>query len=317
MKNHEFQELVDRTLSGLVWDERKRQKVLHAISEEEKPMKKFSASFILAAVVLCLSVTALAGGLMLSGKVDDMALASRELEKAYGVTPTMQGSYFGKTVEQGDGETVVTFWGIENLRYVLGEYTVTVGNGKAAVKWSHDGEDTSGGFEAEAWGVDQMNAMLDWEKEHHNVTGYYPQAKAIAQKHSAESRSGVPSEEEIAAATQQRKEEERQARSAAKLTEQEMIDLARQALVSVYGLTDEQMRLIECPQDIEDYFYFNMQDGKPVYSVWFYLLQAPVPDDPGVFPEFTEKDGIYVVSVNVETGVIESLIYDTSLGGNG
>ena len=40
MKNNEFQELVDQNLSGLVWDERKRQKVLHAISEEEKPVRK-------------------------------------------------------------------------------------------------------------------------------------------------------------------------------------------------------------------------------------------------------------------------------------
>ena len=34
MKNNEFKELVDRNLSGLEWDERKRLRVLHAISEE-------------------------------------------------------------------------------------------------------------------------------------------------------------------------------------------------------------------------------------------------------------------------------------------
>ena len=121
MKNNEFQELVDQNLSGLVWDERKRRKVLHALNEEEKPVKKFSTTFILIAAIVCLSVTALAAGLIFSRKVDDMTLASRELEKAYGVTATMQGSYFVREVEQTDQETVVSFTGLENLRYVLGE----------------------------------------------------------------------------------------------------------------------------------------------------------------------------------------------------
>ena len=64
MKNNDFQELVDRNLSGLTWDERERQKVLHAISEEEKPMKKVSMTFILIAAILCISVVALAAGLV-------------------------------------------------------------------------------------------------------------------------------------------------------------------------------------------------------------------------------------------------------------
>ena len=64
MKNNEFKELVDQNLSGLVWDERKRQKVLHALSEEEKPVKKVSTTFILIAAIVCLSVTALAAGLI-------------------------------------------------------------------------------------------------------------------------------------------------------------------------------------------------------------------------------------------------------------
>ena len=44
MKNNDFQELVDQNLSGLVWDERKRQRVLHAVSEEEKPVRKISTT---------------------------------------------------------------------------------------------------------------------------------------------------------------------------------------------------------------------------------------------------------------------------------
>ena len=70
MKNHNFQELVDQNLSGLVWDERKRQTVLYVVSEEEKPVKKISTTFILIAAIICISVTALAAGLVFSGRFD-------------------------------------------------------------------------------------------------------------------------------------------------------------------------------------------------------------------------------------------------------
>ena len=70
MKKHEFRELVDQNLSGLVWDEEKRQTVLYAVQKEEKPVKKFTATFVLIAAVICLSVTALAAGLVFSSQVD-------------------------------------------------------------------------------------------------------------------------------------------------------------------------------------------------------------------------------------------------------
>ncbi|MBP5728591.1 MAG: hypothetical protein J6Y48_16080, partial [Clostridia bacterium] len=88
MKNNEFQELVDQNLSGLVWDERKRQKVLHALSEEEKPVKKFSATFILVAAIICISVTALAASLIFSNKVTVQQLAEKAVNEKYGLTGT-------------------------------------------------------------------------------------------------------------------------------------------------------------------------------------------------------------------------------------
>ena len=185
-----------------------------------------------------------------------------------------------------------------------------------------DGEDTAGGFEAEAWGTDQLNAMLDWDKTNHDPyqLDYYSQAVEIARKHQAEITYGMPSEEEINVILNLRDEEENQARSAAKLTEKEMIALARQAVASVYGLTDEQMDLIKCPQSTgnidEDGHYYGMEGGKPVYNVWFYLHQAPADNDSAARPEFMEKDGIYVIDVNVETGEIEATLYDSGLCAN-
>ena len=313
---------VERQLSGLKPDPWLAQRI-EASAREDKPVKKFSATFILVAAIICISVTALAAGLIFSRKVDDMTLASRELEKAYGVTSTMQGSYFEREVKQTDQETVVSYAGLENLRYVLGEYTVTVKDGKATAIWSRDGEETAGGFEADAWGTEQLNAMVDWDRNNHDPCqlGYYPLAAAIAQRHQAENiPNGMPSEEEINAITKLRQEEDHQSRSAAKLTEKEMIDLARQAVASVYGLTDDQMNLIRCPQETgdtdEDECYYGMEDDKPIFYVWFYLSQGQTGSTSGVRPDFIEKDGIYVVDVNVETGVIESTLYDSGLGAN-
>ena len=115
MKNHEFQELVDLNLSGLVWDEAKRRKVLCAIREEEKPVRKISMAFVLAAVVVCLSVTALAAGVAFSHRVDVTRLAEDALFQKYGVSAEML-SYFTRDIE----DQTVRYEGIGPLSYVLG-----------------------------------------------------------------------------------------------------------------------------------------------------------------------------------------------------
>ena len=321
MKNNDFQELVDQNLSGLVWDERKRRIVLHAVSEEEKPVKKISTTFVLIAAIVCLSVTALAAGIVLSRKADDSVLADREMEKKYGVTMTMLGSYFSREDEQTADATVFRYQGIEDLNYVLGEYTVTVKDGKVTAEWSHDGEDTSGGFEAEAWGTEQMQAMLESDKAKDSADDYYVKAKEIAKKHGAErERTGSLSEEQLAemdALETSRKADEKEARVAAKLSENEMIALARRAAMEVYGLTEEQAARMTCPQNVEEYEYYRMEEGNvPVYDVWLYLSQETEEAVAGTRPVFVEKDGIYIITVNTESGVIEATLYDSGLGAN-
>lgn len=73
-------------------------------------------------------------------------------------------------------------------------------------------------------------------------------------------------------------------------------------------------------EDMTDYtddsMYYHMQDGRPVLTIMI-SLQQQTSGDPRVFPPFTEGDGVYWVSVNVETGVIEDILYDSLLGGNG
>lgn len=313
----QFQALIDQSLSGLEWNERGRQQVLHAIQKEKKTMKKRSTALLLAAAMLVLSVTALAVGLVLSRQVDAASLAARAIENKYGVTSTMLGSFFSRTVAEQKDSTLVTFRGSAELAAPLGEYTVTVQGKEAQAVWSHDGKDTSGGYEADAWGAEQLKNMVAWTQEHHDVSDFYGKAIEAGKRSNMEFKlPPMPTDAEYQAMQAARKADETAAKKAAKLSEQAMIDLAKQAVQSVYGLTEQQVALMTCPQDVEEYQYFNISDGKPVYSVWLYLTQTPAKQDSEHDP-FTEKDGIYVVDVNVETGTIESTHYDSALNGNG
>ena len=56
--------------------------------------------------------------------------------------------------------------------------------------------------------------------------------------------------------------------------------------------------------------YVTHQDGQPLAHLMFWLWQT----DEG---PFTEKDGQYWVTINLKTGVIEDILYDAGLAGNG
>ena len=320
MKKFDFQELVDQNLSGLVWDEGKRRAVLQAVRKEERPVKKLSTTLILIAAIVCLSVTALAARLVFSSRVDAAKLAEKAMTDTYGVTDTMLSTFFNRTVsETADGGTTVVYAGIDFLRDVLGEYTVSVKDGAAAALWSHDGESTSGLFDAEAWGKEQLEEMLRTAAERHDLSAFSEKAKAIAAKHKAAS-------SELPKGSAWEKAGEAEAIAAAKASsysEEDLLALAKDAVVSVYQLNDEQAQrlqfvfeLEDMADDTADYLYYRMKDGQPVLTVML-SLQQQTSDDPSAFAPFTERDGVYWVDVNVETGTIEDLLYDSQLGGNG
>lgn len=320
MKKFDFQELVDQNLSGLVWDEGKRRTVLQAVRKEERPVKKLSTTFILIAAIVCLSVTALAAGLVFSSRVDAAKLAEKAMADTYGVTDAMLSTFFSRTVsETADGGTTVVYAGIDFLRDVLGEYTVSVKDGAAAALWSHDGESTSGLFDAEAWGKEQLEEMLRTAAERHDLSAFSEKAKAIAAKHEAAS-------DELPEGSAWEKTGEAEALAAAKASsysEEDLLALAHDAVVSAYRLTDDQAKMLkfvfeleDMADDTADYLYYRMKDGKPVLTIMLSLQQRPA-DNSSAFPPFTPGDGVYWADVNVETGVIEDLLYDSQLGGNG
>ena len=90
---------------------------------------------------------------------------------------------------------------------------------------------------------------------------------------------------------------------------------AREAVIRVYELTGEQAALLELyvqPLAVEKNAWYRMYEGKPCFEVQYFLDQDPEHPETHV-----DKDGTYAALVNVETGVIEKLVYESGMGGEG
>lgn len=100
-------------------------------------------------------------------------------------------------------------------------------------------------------------------------------------------------------------ETSRKVQSAAKITLAQAKENALLALAGEYGLTKEQTALLQSYEDEETY---RFEEGRPTLSCFYHLSQGEA---------WMEKDGIYVVEVNLATGEIEDILYDSALAGNG
>ena len=329
MKNNEFQELVDQNLSGLVWDERKRQRVLHALNEEEKPVKKFSTTFILIAAIVCLSVTALAAGLIFSPKYDAVRVANQAMEDQYGITPDLLSLFWRDVKENEDGTTTVVYSTTNDVGPVsrIGEYTVMVDGPKATVSWSNEGKDTSGGLSAEAYGPDQLhtisydygNAMQqlmelgiipspDYSPNPRLADGQIDDEEWTEEDQAEWEQALVEVEED----EKQRLAEIAEAESRGKITVEQAADVGKEAIIQEYTLTKEQADKLEYQPDM---IYASYENDEPLINLCYCLWQKEGATFSG--DNFTEKDGQYWVTINLLTGVIEDLVYDSGLAGNG
>ena len=310
MKNHDFQELVDRNLSGLVWDERKRQQVLLAVSEEERPVRKISLTFVLVAAILCLTVSALAAGLVFSPRVDAEKLADEALYNEYGIAPEMM-TFFNRTSAQEGGAIVVRYEGQYAFSFVLGRYTVTVKGSQADAVWSWDGTDTSKGFDGAAWGAEQLATLCRENQNGLGLSSYANLAKRIAWEHNVVIADPVPfNEAEYKALAEKEAREAEIAKAAATLSEEEMEAIAREAVALRYAFDEEAVKCMLEWEENRRYLVFG-DDEVPCCGFYFSL---GFEDDGYKGPA---GRGIYHVLVNVESGTVEGIVYDSDLGGEG
>ena len=322
MKKNEFQAIVDQNLSSLVWDEHRRARVWHAIDKEERPVRKLSTTFILVAAILCLSMTALAAGLMFSPEYETGKIADQALQKKYGLNAEVLSLFRREIIEHDDGTATVTYSAPEAdfPAAQMGSYTVQVERGKAAASWSNDGKDTSGGLMAEAFGTEQLTMLIyDYANTMQLLydAGLLAPRSPIATPNPRLQGEIVWTEEDQAeadAALEQAKlaDEQRlagiaKAEAMGTTSVQEAVELAKKAIVQEYALNaDQQKKLCYEPDSTVALF----DDNQPALNLLFWLWQQ----EDG---SFTEKDGAYWVTINLRTGMIDQIIYDTGLAGNG
>lgn len=287
MKKAEWQAVY--TPRGDMLEERVRQTLMQL---EDKPThaRPKRMVWLAAALVLVLAAAvAVAAGLTRSAKYDAKLLAHQALEEKYGFTRDMD-SFFRCTVEEKAGETVVTYSADEDVgdfAWKLGDYIVTIRDGKAEASWSNDGEAVGGDFSSDVWdtallarGIERRKAGEEW----YEITGETLET--------GESLSGAEkTTPEVSAAGESAVQP-----GEGMLAEQEALDLARQALEGDGGISAE---ALNDPEN-ELYAVCQKEEGKTVWSVWFH-----------------SAEGISVVTLDAADGTILDVIVDTGMAGNG
>jgi len=253
-------------------------------------------------------VTACAGaaGLLFSNEFDAVRLAHRALAEEYGITEEMQ-TYFAQDVREENGVTTIVFSGMTGLHHVLGEYTVIIRDGDATVSWSKDGESTEGDLDAHAWGARQIEILLEMAKQENGFSRGYHKAQEIRAQMDGEELTVSITKGGDATVVKLDDAQIDQARIS--VSEKEAIAIAKLAFAQEYGLTQAQLDAMSYEKDYAGYTY-AIREGKTICEVWFWLHQ----DEDVVH---ADGDGLYWARINAENGVVEEMMYDSALAGNG
>lgn len=327
MKNKEtLQTAMDRRLSFLDELPSCRPALMQRIAQEEAPVmkRKISVGLVFALVLVSLSVIALATGLILSPRVSAARTADLALAEKYGITDELQ-SFFGREEEElPDGTVKVTYFGAGSLEATLGTYTVLVKDGKADISWSLEGKDTAGGYEAEAWGLEQLKQMAEDSHDEKLKAAFMDKSfEVYKQLHPDDEEVPVeaPDPETFEEYHARREGEKSSALDATKLSEEDMIALGREFILTTYSLTDSEVERLELytnSYETEDAnHWYETVNGKPCFLVEYLLDEEGVTEEMLNDPNYYRMNSYFKVFVNVETGVIEQYEFSNGLGGQG
>ena len=281
-----------------------------------KPGKKLYTGVAVLVVICLLAAVASASGLVFSARAKARIAAEKALYDRYGITFDML-SYFNSAFhENGDGTGTMSYEGLEDMAFVLGRYDVRVKDDTILdVTWSHDGEDTSKGFESAAWGTEQLKEMVEINRETWSMEGFTPYIDKI------NAENGFVLEEQPMPEVDDETfmNAKRQVRDQSRYSAEELDRMILEAAAMQYQLTPEQAGMMTYDEVEDPLMSYGMEDdGTPCYWRTLFLIQDPDPENPYDFHDNpTEKDGTYYVIINVRTGVIEDVEYDTGVGGNG
>jgi len=296
-------DLLNEELAAVEWSQKNMQAVLRTTEGGGQLVMKKKMTLILAMVLAIAMVTTSAFavvGLLFSPRYDALQLANQALMNKYGITEEMQPGLI-HTISEESGATIVTYNVAEHTvmrENRFGTYTVTVRNGKAEAVWSMDGIDTSGGLDAPAWGAEQL---LMYVQDYSTVMSYMEPRGMLTSLSFDEALF-------IQQATQWEQDKET-ALAMANITPDMAAAIARDAIVAQYGLNAQQLAMLMHYTGEEDESTYKMTEGRPLVNMFFHLSQRS-----GVW---MEKDGVYVVTINLLDGAVEDVYYDNGLIGNG
>ncbi len=291
-------------LSLINWSQHNSEAVLRRTQEGVTftMKKKWSWGMVLAAALVLLAIGAIAATMLFSPRYDAGRLADEAMLDKFGITAKMMTAFKRDITENADGTATVRYTAVDPAvregKNPIGEYTVEVSRGKADAVWSLDGMDTSGGLAADAWGPEQLQMYVE---DFSNTNRFMKERGWLADDYAIEA---IPYDQWLIAETK-RKEE---VLAAAKLTVDEAEAIGKSALVSAYGMTDAQAQLLYQLTGEDDQTTYEMLNSRPVVKLFYHLQQGS---------EWQDMDGIYVVTVNLENGVVEEVLYDSGLAGNG
>ena len=213
--------------------------------------------------------------------------ADRLLEKNYGIVQEML-TYFTRHTEKTDQGYVVTYSGSEAFYDVLGTYTVRPG-GNPEVEWSLDGRDTSGMFDAEVWGREQLEEMVRQTSQTRSISEFWTRAMEITTQHGAEVKDVKSADIDM-----------EDAEYIEEAIPEDVLAVMKQAVREQYGLSEDQLARMSVTMAYEN-------DREILGYLW--LAQ-----DEEVW---TEKDGQYTVAVLKDGNLVDYMEYDAALSGNG
>lgn len=323
---------IDRQCESLTSDPYRVQRVLNMAHKAPGTggivMKKRSISLVLVIVLLLSAGTALAYVIttVFSPRVDAYTAANQALEEKYGVTPSMLG-FFSRDARGNDGHhfTVEYKPRFEDaLASKLGVYRVSVTNGQVeSVTWSLDGRSTEGGFDADAWGAEQLGEMVHIASITNDTSRFQRKARGedinlyagMELVHDEVDTEGFPEADqqianEISLYRQEVTEAGKEIEAQSRFTRDELIEIGRQGIITAYHLdSEQQQRLVFVDNDYFIAYYSTTGiDQRPTFNMTF---QSWSEDG------WQDGDGVYTITVNVLDGTVEYLEYDTTLDGNG
>ena len=314
MDRKAFHTAIDTTLSGLQENPFLYRRVIAQESRKDGIIvkKRLSVGLVMAIVLMLITVTALAAGIIFAKRVPATEIADQALLKTYGITAQMQSLFTRKTAEGEGGTTVVTYEGIEHLAYVLGKYTVIVdGQTVKSICWSRDGEDTSGGLEASAWGKYQLEEILRIDPEtgkQAELRTFDPYIEKINRKHGFDYEAYWEENKDRKYEVVLDKEGIQKAKERQAFSAHDFVQIAKEAVGVRYHLTSQQISLMSI--DVDENSAYVLLDGTLCYRCWIFVGELSDLE--------TEQDGTYTVYLNLETGVVEDIVFlSKHAGGNG